>query len=113
MPKYDPDYFEEKFPNLFEEMKKQNTQSVQIDGVRTNSKEGKKATKPDRSSGPSIVDFIRLCEDEDEAVEIINHFEEKNKISSDYAKKLRKQLTRKGLRSFGSKREPGNYKSTK
>lgn len=113
MPKYDPDYFEEKFPNLFQEMKKENTKSVQIDGVRTNSKEGKKATKPDRSSGPSIVDFIRLCDTEEEAVEIINHYEDENKIGHEYAKKLRNQITRKGLRSFGSKREPGDYKSTK
>lgn len=111
MTEYDTDYFREKFPNLFEEIKNQ-TNSVRIDGVRTDSEEAKKATQPKRSLGSTVVDFMRLCDTENEAVEIINYMENERKIDSEYAKKLRNQLTHQGLRSFGSKRKPGEYPFT-
>lgn len=111
MPKYDSEYFREKFPNLYKEIEN-DTKSVGIDGVRTDRDEGEKAAKHDRSSGPSVVDFIRLCETEEDAVEIINHIQEQGKISEDHARELRNQLARDGLRSFGSKREPGEYSFT-
>ncbi|KXA90588.1 hypothetical protein AKJ37_01385 [candidate division MSBL1 archaeon SCGC-AAA259I09] len=106
MPKYNPDYFKEKFPHLFKEIKNR-SETVEIESIRTSSDEGKKATKED--SRPNIIDFLRLCDTEDEALEIINHMEKESKIKPSYAKKLRQQLTHKGLRSFGSKRKPGEY----
>lgn len=108
MPKYDPDYFKEKFPELYKEIK-EGSNTIDIDGVRTEPEEGEKASEKEKKAGPNIVDFIRLCDTEDEAVEIINHMEDEGKIDSDYAKDLRNQLTHGGLRSFGSKRKPGEY----
>lgn len=111
MTKYDKDYFKEKFPNLTKEINNK-SKTVKIDGIRTDSEESEKAAKPDRESGPTAVDFIRLCDSEEEAVEIINYLESEEKIPPEYAKKLRNQLTHKGLRSFGSKRTAGEYSST-
>ncbi len=102
MPKYDPDYFKEKFPELYEEVEGDG-KTIEVDGVRTDAKE------EEEKIGPNIVDFIRLCDTEDEALEIINHMEAEDKIDSEYASDLRKQLTHRGLRSFGSKRKPGDY----
>lgn len=108
MTSYDPEYFQEKFPNLFEEIKDR-VEMTEVDGVRTNKEEAEKAVKPERSSGPTVVDFLRLCDDEEEALNIINYMEEEGRIDSGHAGKLRAQLTKQGLRSFGSKRDPGEY----
>ncbi len=108
MPKYDPEYFKEKFPELHKEIKK-GAKTIEINGVRSEEKEGKKAAEKEDKKGPNIVDFLRLCDDEDEALEIINYMEDKEKIELEYARELRSQLTHSGLRSFGSKRKPGEY----
>lgn len=108
MTKFDPEYFKEKFPHLTEEINSR-TEAVSLDSVRTDSDEAEKASYPDRDKGPTVTDFIRLCEDEDEAIEIINYLLEKGKINQERAKKLRRQLVNRGLRSFGSKREPGEF----
>lgn len=112
MPKYDSDYFKEKFPNLYKEIK-EGTKTIEVDGVRTEQGEGEKDSEKKEGEGPNIIDFIRLCDEEDEALEIINFMEEEGKIDSEYAIDLRNQLTRRGLRSFGSKRKPGEYPSDK
>ena len=58
---------------------------------------------------PSIIDFLRRCETNLQAEEIISYLENKNEISYEDANKLRKQLKKKGLRSFGSKKETDYY----
>ena len=42
-------------------------------------------------------------------MEIIMYMEKRNKITSEYAKRLRDQLREKGLRSFGSKKGADYY----
>lgn len=104
----DSEFFKKNFPHLYEEIKNR-TRSLSVDGVRTSSDEGEKASKSDESPLPNVVDYIRLCEDEDEAFEIIDYMENEGKIDLEYATKLRTQLVKQGLRSFGSKRRPGEY----
>jgi hypothetical protein len=58
---------------------------------------------------PTIIDFIRRCDTEDQAEEIITFLEQKGEIDNSEAKKFREQLTKKGLRSFGSKKKEGYY----
>lgn len=108
MTKLNPEDFKEKFPHLSEEIEKRK-RTIRIDGVRTDPEEGEKATKVGRDPGPSAVDFIRLCDTEEEALEIIDHMKEEGKINQEYATKMRNQLKNQGLRSFGSKRDPGEY----
>ncbi|KXA90392.1 hypothetical protein AKJ57_04165 [candidate division MSBL1 archaeon SCGC-AAA259A05] len=109
MTKFDSEYFQEKFPNLYEEMEGNKGKTIKIDGVRTDSNVAEKATDSDKGQGPNVIYYLRLCDNEDEAVEIINYMEREEKIDQDYAKKLRKQVVKRGVRSFGSKRKPGKY----
>ena len=108
MTKFDENYFQEKFPNLYKEIENED-KKIEIDGVRTEQDEAEKATKTKKDAVPNVVDYLRLCDTEDEAVEIINYMEEEGRIKPEYAKELRGQVTHDGLRSFGPKRDTGEY----
>jgi len=71
-----------------------------------------KPPKPQRRFAgydPDVIDFIRRCSGEEEALEIIEYFRGREEITVDEAERLRRQLEEEGLRSFGSKKEPGYY----
>ncbi len=101
-----PEEFRKLFPRLAEEMGGEGT--VRISGSRTERGEAERAAGVEGFS-PSAVDFLRRCENEKEAEEIIDFLERRGEITPEYARGLRKQLREKGLRSFGSKKEPGYY----
>jgi hypothetical protein len=58
---------------------------------------------------PDVVDFIRRCDNEKQALEIVDFMLNRGEISDEYAGRLRKQLRSKGVRSFGSKKEDDYY----
>lgn len=58
---------------------------------------------------PDVIDFIRRCNHDEEAVEIIEYLKNREEITIDEAESLCKQLEEEGLRSFGSKKEHGFY----
>ena len=105
--------FKKMFPNLSEELEGGDSK-VPIDAVRTGSDAAEappeKAT-PDkfRNYDPNVVDFIRRCDTEEQAKTIIAYLEKRGEVSKEYAKELRQQLKRKGVRSFGPKKEEGYY----
>ncbi|MFQ5976001.1 MAG: DUF2095 family protein [Candidatus Hydrothermarchaeales archaeon] len=99
------DELRKKFPNLIKESE---GEGLSIKGVRLDAKESAEDTDS-KDSGPSIIDFLRRCNNEDEALEIIAYMESRKEIDENYAKKLRAQLLTGGIRSFGSKKEPGYY----
>ncbi|KUO41980.1 MAG: hypothetical protein APU95_00430 [Hadesarchaea archaeon YNP_N21] len=105
---YDFEEFRRKFPNLANEIEWQ-SQRIPIDSVRTDGKEAEKKTYLEQGFEPSAVDFIRRCDTEQQALEIINFLEERKEIEHEYAMRLRRQLIVMGLRSFGSKKRPGYY----
>lgn len=112
MKEFDLEKFQKKFPKLFKEIKN-NTQSMKIDGVRTNPEEAEKASKSKKKGPePNLVDYIRLCDTKEEALKIIDYMKREEKVEPEYAEKIKNQLKNRGLRSFGSKRRPGNYPST-
>ena len=96
--------FKRKYPNLFREIR--GSKTVRVAAVRTDAREAERAGA---GYGPSAIDFLRRCETDEQAVEIIGFLESQGEIDPDYAGRLRAQLARCGLRSFGSKREPGHY----
>lgn len=105
------DRFKKMFPNLTEEMNSEK-QKVNINSVRSNRKaiEKKKETRKNLSNyDPDIIDFLRRCDTNQQAVEIIAYMENRGEITHNYAQKLRQQLKKKGVRSFGSKKEEGYY----
>jgi hypothetical protein len=58
---------------------------------------------------PDVIDFIRRCDTEEQAEEIIAYMEKRGEIEKQYAERLRKQLKDKGVRSFGPKKEENYY----
>lgn len=103
----------ERFPHLAKEMKS-STSDVLIEGVRwdeTNRTQQSITTDQPRFSGhsPDVVDFLRRCTTEEEAMQIIDFLEKRGEISTIHAKELRRQLQTQGVRSFGSKKSWGYY----
>ena len=97
------------FPNLMNEIEEDHT-NISNESVNQGSKQKDKADPKDFSGyNPDIIDFIRRCDTEDEALEIIKYMEKKLEISKEYAKHLTKELKTKGVRSFGPKKEIDYY----
>ncbi|MBS7615907.1 DUF2095 family protein [Candidatus Bathyarchaeota archaeon] len=97
------------FPNLARELES-GENKVCMNSVRTDAKAGEKiASKQFTHYDPDVIDFIRRCDTEEQAEEIINYMEKRGEITKDYANKLRKQLKDKGVRSFGPKKEENYY----
>lgn len=105
--------FQERFPHLAAEMEESHP-PVRIDGVRWQETDraktaaGAKPAKFARYS-PDIVDFVRRCGTEEEALKIIAFLEQRREIDGEYAQALRHQLRTRGLRSFGPRKTWGFY----
>jgi hypothetical protein len=101
--------FKKMFPNLSEELEGGNSK-VTIGSVRTDSDAAEKSMSDKfRNYDPTVIDFIRRCDTEEQAKTIIAYLEKRGELSKEYAEKLRKQLEREGVRSFGSKKEEDYY----
>ncbi len=97
------------FPNLAKELGTSENQ-VAVNSIRTDSPTGEKAVSENFIHYmPDIIDFIRRCDTEQQAEEIIGYMEKRGEIDRQYADRLREQLRSKGVRSFGSKKETGYY----
>jgi hypothetical protein len=121
----DKESIKKMFPNLYKELEKGDAK-ISIDALRKNPEEAeadmaecaeeevelKTATEtPDklRHFNPCAVDFIRRCDTEEQAEEIIAYLQKKGEITKKYATELRRQLKREGVRSFGPKKEENHY----
>ena len=101
--------FRRMFPNLAREMDSRESET-KINSVRSApTTSDKVASKKLTDYTPDVVDFLRRCEKVEQAIEIIDYLEKKKEISSKFARKLRKQLKERGVRSFGSKKEDDYY----
>jgi hypothetical protein len=101
--------FKKMFPNLSEELEGGESK-VAIGAVRTDSDTAEKALSDKfRNYDPTVVDFIRRCDTEAQAKAIIAYLEKRGELTKEHAEELRKQLKRKGVRSFGSKKEENYY----
>jgi hypothetical protein len=105
----DKKVFKKMFPNLAKEMEERR-QGVRISSVRSDITAAERASS-DKFAGyiPDVVDYIRRCDTKEQAEEIINYLEKRGEVSSDYARRLRRQLREKGVRSFGPKKEDDYY----
>jgi hypothetical protein len=105
----DREQFRKMFPNLAREIEGEKSK-VTISSVRMDPEEGEKAaSKRFDGYNPDVIDFLRRCDDEQQAEEIIAYMERRGEISQQYAAILRKQLKDKGVRSFGPKKEDAYY----
>lgn len=114
------------FPHLYKELETGDIK-VPINSVRKNPLEAEEAAAgeecdcteeeftctetPDklRHFSPSAVDFIRRCDTETQAEEIIAYLQKKGELAHADAEKMRCQLRRDGVRSFGPKKEENYY----
>jgi len=97
------------FPNLAKELEL-GENGVPVNSIRTDSPTAEKAVAESFVNYmPDIVDFIRRCDTEQQAEEIISYMEKRGEIDKEYADRLREQLKIKGVRSFGSKKETDYY----
>jgi hypothetical protein len=118
------------FPHLYEELQSPEAK-VPIDGIRKNAAAAEEELEdsgcdeiteppdisvqytmtPDklRHFNPQAIDFLRRCDTEVQAEEIITYLEKKKEISTEYATELRCQMQKKGVRSFGPKKEDNHY----
>ncbi|WP_297555895.1 DUF2095 family protein [Thermococcus sp.] len=105
---YDREEFERRFPALARELE---GEGIPIDAFRMDEEEGEREAEPRNFAGyePTIIDFLRRCETDEEALEIINWMEERGEITHEIAKELRITLAKKGVRAFGPKKEWGWY----
>jgi hypothetical protein len=101
--------FKKMFPNLSEELESGDSK-VTMGSVRTDSDAAEKSMSDKfRNYDPTVIDFIRRCDTEEQAKAIIAYLEKRGELSKKYAAELRKQLKIEGVRSFGSKKEEGYY----
>jgi hypothetical protein len=115
------------FPHLYEELEKGEVK-VPFNAMRKNPLEAEEAAvggecdctegeftscteMPDRLRhfNPSAVDFIRRCDTEAQAEEIIAYLQKKGELTRENAEKMQCQLKRDGVRSFGPKKEEYHY----
>ena len=123
----DKESLKKMFPNLYKELE-QGEVKISIDSVRRNPQEAETETEateaaekevepkpatttPDklRHFNPTAVDFIRRCDTEAQAEEIIAYLQKKGEITEEYAEELRCKLKQAGVRSFGPKKEENHY----
>lgn len=106
--------FKQMFPNLADEMNTRENR-VAISSVRSDASAGESraagsgSVKRFDNYVPDAIDFIRRCDNDKQAEEIIDYLENRQEINREYAQRLRKQLKTKGVRSFGSKKQDDYY----
>jgi hypothetical protein len=106
---FDKETMKRMFPNLAKELDPDDNK-VAINSVRTDTPTGESASsKRFVHYMPDVIDFIRRCDAIEQAEEIIAYMERKGEIQRQYADKLRNQLKKEGLRSFGPKKEHDYY----
>jgi len=98
------------FPHLAEEMEA-GSNRVGVNSVRSDPEIGEAtaSNKGFQGYSPDVIDFLRRCDVEGEGLEIINYLEKRCEINAQYAEKLRTQLRKEGIRSFGSKKRDDYY----
>ena len=114
--------FKKLFPNLYREIEELDECKVPINAVRADPEAAEKVAEgeeeifeptelPDkfRHFNPSAIDFIRRCDTEKQAEEIINYLQNKGEISAEYAQELKDKLKFQGIRCFGPKKEENYY----
>jgi len=101
--------FKTMFPHLSREMEHK-THHIKISSTRSDVQTGENASSK-RFEGymPDVIDFIRRCDNEKQALEIIDFLEKRQELDSAYAQRLKRQLKQKGVRSFGPKKQDDYY----
>lgn len=105
----DSKQFKKRFPHLARQMEGGESKAT-MTSIRSDTEAGEKAvSKQFEGYNPDVIDFLRRCDNKEQAEEVITFLLKKKEIGRDYAGRLRRQLKEKGVRSFGSKKEGAYY----
>ena len=96
--------FKKKYPKLAEEIE----QGVGKSDIQFEV-EPPKPKRKFAGYDPDVIDFIRRCANETQALEIIEYMKDREEITLEEAEMLCKQLEEEGLQSFGKRKTPGYY----
>ncbi len=113
------------FPNLYKELEEGDAK-ISIDALRKNSQEAEADLAecaeqeveskcapglPDklRHFNPCAEDFIRRCDTEEQAEEIIAYLLKRGELTEKRSRDLRRKLKQEGIRGFGPKKEENHY----
>jgi hypothetical protein len=106
----------DEFPALSDELEEGRTKTYRVSGTRTLSEEPPSVDSEESASAgreetflPDVVDYIRRCDNESEALEIIEFMVRRRELTETQAKTMKRQLKEEGLRSFGTKKERDHY----
>lgn len=106
--------FKKKYQNLAKEL--QESGGLPINAVRSKRREAEKASNAGnvglQNYDPGPIDFLRRCDTKEQGIEIIEYLKNRNEIDTKYANKLKRQLIRDGIRSFGTKKDKDHYEKT-
>ena len=96
--------FKKKFPSISRELGREGNLSL-------NELLDSKKQSGDMFLGyiPTAIDYLRRCDTKEQAKKTIEYLVKKCEIDKTYGDKLLKQLKEKGLRSFGPKKDDGDY----
>lgn len=94
-----------KFPHLFDELKKSN-QKIEITGIKHPTKV---IEKSDELYNPTAEDFLRRCNTQEEAFEILEFLLKRKKISKEKYTHLMNRLKNEGVECFGERKAWGYY----
>ena len=107
--KIEKEHLKKIFPNLARELEG-GEPTISITSIRSNLQSEEGASSERFSSYmPDVIDFLRRCDNDQQAEEIINYLENRGELDGQYARKLRSQLKERGVRSFGSRKEEDYY----
>ncbi|MFW9937864.1 MAG: DUF2095 family protein [Candidatus Thorarchaeota archaeon] len=115
---YDQKQLEDLYPNLMSEISNKK-KALKINSISSVPQEYKKKENHFNNynedlSNPGAMDFIRRCESEEQAIEILNYLLKRNEITNDKFNLLMNQIVKKdGLKRLiiesGGKKTPGYY----
>ncbi len=103
------DRFKKMFPKLAKEMENSET-NTSIKSIKVEDETDEEDVSQ-RFDGykPDVIDFLCRCDNDQQAEEIIAYLEKRGEIDRKTAEMLRRQLRKKGVRSFGPKKEDAYY----
>jgi hypothetical protein len=97
------------FPNLSNELDIEDNK-VSINSFRNDPAVGEQdASEEFRNYRPNVSDYLRRCDNADQAEEIISFLERKGELTKESARSIRERIKKEGVRSFGPKKEEGYY----
>jgi len=108
MSEFDIEEFKRLFPNLYREIV-QKKMCIRINAQRDSEERAKEAMDVLHGGLPGPVDYIRRCDTDEEAIELVDYLESRGEVTKEEADRLRKQIREMGVRSFGPKKELGYY----